>query len=237
MQVVRSLLFTIIMWFNTILLAIASGLLIFFPFSVRAKYIQLYPSFNIWILKLICGVKFEVKGKENLPEDGNFILFSNHQSTWETFAFQLIFPPLCFVVKKELLHVPLFGWALAMLKPIAIKRSSGRVALKQLIEQGTERLKQGIVVVIYPEGTRIPPGVNSEYKKGGAILAEKSGYPVVPVAHNAGYYWPKRGFMKKAGLITVHIGKPVQSKGRKAKEILEEAKDYISSHIEPANYS
>lgn len=236
MQLVRSVLFTIIMWFNTILLAIASGLLIFFPFSVRAKYIQLYPSFNIWILRIICGIRFEVKGKENLPKGESFIIFSNHQSTWETFAFQLIFPTLCFVAKKELLYVPLFGWALAMLKPIAIKRGTGRAALKQLVTQGIDRLKDNIVVVIFPEGTRVPPGEEKEYKIGGGMLAEKSGYPVVPVAHNAGYYWPKRGFIKKAGLITVNIGEPIPTKGRKAKEITEQAKAYITSHTEPAHY-
>jgi len=236
MQAFRSLLFSIIMMFNTILLAIASGLLIFFPFPVRSRYIKLYPIFNIWILRLICGVRFEVKGKENLPADQTYIIFSNHQSTWETFAYQLIFPPITFVVKKELIYVPLFGWALALLKPIAIDRSAGRAAIKQLINQGIDRLKEGIIVVIFPEGTRISPDKKLEYKKGGAILAEKSGYPVVPVAHNAGYYWPKRGFFKKRGVITVHIGKPIITKGRKAQSIMDEAESFIRSNTEPAHY-
>lgn len=232
---IRSLLFSVIMMFNTILVALASSLLVFFPFPIRSKYIRPYSHFNVWILKKICGVRYEVIGAENIPKD-TFIIFSNHQSTWETFFLQLIFPPLSFVIKKELLYIPLFGWALALLKPIAIKRSSGRVALKALITQGIERLKEGIVVIIFPEGTRTAPDKKVEYKKGGGILAEKSGYPVVPVAHNAGYYWPKRGFLKRKGLITVHVGKPILTKDRKVKDIMNDAEAFITSHIEPAHY-
>lgn len=235
MQLFRSMLFSITMFITTFMVAVAASLLVFFPFEVRAKYIRPYSQFNIWVLKIICGIRYEVVGRENIPTE-NFIIFSNHQSTWETFALQLIFPPVSFVVKKELLRVPFFGWALALLKPISIKRSSGRAALKQLIEQGIERLKENIIVVIFPEGTRLAPGATSEFKKGGAILAEKSGYPVVPVAHNAGYYWPKRGFMKKKGLVTIHIGKPIPTKDRKAKDIMNDAENYIRSHTEPANY-
>ena len=235
MQAFRSLLFSVSMILSTIIVAVVSSLVLFFPFPVRYKFIRPYALYNVWVLKVLCGVRYEVKGLENVPKE-NFIIFANHQSTWETFALQLFFSPLSFVVKKELLYVPLFGWALSMLKPVAIKRGSGRAALKQLIDQGIQRLKENIIVIIFPEGTRIAPGTKVEYKRGGGILAEKSGYPVVPVAHNAGYYWPKRGFMKKRGLITIHIGKPIITKGRKAKEILNEAEAFITSHIEPAHY-
>ena len=235
MQLFRSLLFSFIMMFNTILVAFASSLLVFFPFNIRSKYIRPYSQFNVWFLNKICGVRYQVIGAENIPKD-TFIIFSNHQSTWETFVLQLIFPPLSFVIKKELLYLPFFGWALALLKPIAIKRSSGREALKALITQGIERLKEGIVVIIFPEGTRTAPDTKVEYKKGGGILAEKSGYPVVPVAHNAGYYWPKRGFLKRRGLVTIHIGKPITTEGRKAKDIMNDAEAFITTHIEPAQY-
>ena len=235
MQWIRSFLFSVMMIINTVLLAFAAGFLMFFPFKQRARYIRPYAQFNIWLLKVLCGVRYEVKGVENIP-DGTYIIFSNHQSTWETFAFQLIFPPMSYVIKKELLYVPFFGFALAVFKPISIKRGTGRVALKQLVTTGVKRLKEGIIVIIFPEGTRIPPGKKAEYKRGGGILAEKSGYPVLPVAHNAGYYWPKRGFLKKKGLITVHIGKPVISKGRKGKDITREAEEFIRSHTEPAKY-
>lgn len=235
MQFFRSAVFSVVMFFTTFLVAIASAILIFFPFSIRAKYMRPYSKFNLWALKTICGINYEVIGRENIPS-GGYIVFSNHQSTWETFVLQIIFPPVSFVIKKELLYVPFFGWALALLKPISIKRSSGREALKQLIEQGIARLKEEIIVVIFPEGTRIAPTEKVEYKKGGGILAEKSGYPVVPVAHNAGYYWPKRGFLKKKGHITVHIGKPIETQGRKAKEITNDAEAFITSHIEPGAF-
>ncbi len=235
MQLIGSLLFSFMMIANTVILSFAALLLAILPFNVRAKYIKPYAQFNIWLLKVLCGVRYEVVGAENIPKD-NYILFSNHQSTWETFALQLIFPPLSFVVKRELLFVPFFGFALAIFKPISIKRSSGREAMKQLIKKGTARLKEGIVVIIFPEGTRIPPNEKVQYKKGGGVLAENSGYPVLPVAHNAGYYWPKRGFLKKRGLITVHIGKPIMTEGRKAKEITQEAEEFIRAHIEPAKY-
>lgn len=235
MQFVGSIFFTLFMWINTLALAIASMFFLFLPFHLRAKYIRPYSKLNVWALQLFCGVRYKVIGEENIPKD-NFIIFSNHQSTWETFVLQLIFPPIAFVIKKELLFVPFFGWALAMLKPIAIKRSTGRVALKQLIEKGKERLNEGIAVIIFPEGTRTPPDEKAEFKKGGGILAEKSGYQVVPVAHNAGYYWPKRGFLKKRGLITIHIGKPIPAAGRKARDITQDAEDFIRAHIEPAHY-
>ncbi len=235
MQAFRSLLFSISMIISTIIVTIFSSLTLFFPFHIRYKFIRPYAVYNVWALKVLCGIRYEVKGQENIPAE-NFILFSNHQSTWETFALQLFFPPLSFVVKKELLYLPFFGWTLSMLKPVAIKRGTGRAALKQLIENGIQRLKENIVVIIFPEGTRIAPDAKVEYKKGGAILAEKSGYPVVPVAHNAGYYWPKRGFMKKRGLITINIGRAIPTKNRKAKDILSEAEAFITSHIENAQY-
>lgn len=235
MQIIRSLIFSITMFFSTFMVAVVASLLVFSPFHTRSKYIRPYAQFNTWALRVICGVRYEVIGRENIPNE-TFIIFSNHQSTWETFVLQLIFPPLTFVIKKELLYVPFFGWALALLKPISIKRSSGRIALKQLIEQGIERLKENIIVVIFPEGTRISPNTKVEYKKGGGILAEKSGYPVVPVAHNAGYYWPRRGFMKKQGLVTIHVGKAIPTQGRKAKDITDDAEAFITSHIEPAHY-
>jgi len=236
MQVLGSILFSMMVILNTIVFGLVCCFLVFFPFHARAKYARPYAQFNVWLLKVLCGVRYEIFGRENIPESGSYIVFSNHQSTWDTFIAQLIFPPISFVVKKELLYMPIFGWVLAIFKPIAIKRSSGSIALKQLIAQGIARLKDNIIVMIYPEGTRIPPDTKAVFKKGGAILAEKSGYPVIPVALNAGYYWPKGGFFKKRGLITVHIGKPIVSEGRKAKDIMLDAESFITSHIEPARY-
>jgi len=154
---------------------------------------------------------------------------SKHQSTWETMGLQQIFPPQTFVVKRELLKVPFFGWGLAAMKPIAIDRGAGHKAVQQIVTQGIERLKQGIWIVIFPEGTRVHPGQKIRYKLGGAILAAKSGYPVIPVALDSGKYWPKKQFLKKPGTIHVVIGPPIQTRDRNPDDILADVEEWIES--------
>jgi 1-acyl-sn-glycerol-3-phosphate acyltransferase len=157
------------------------------------------------------------------------VILAKHQSAWETIAFQQIFPPQTWVLKRELLWIPLFGWALALLRPIAIDRGAGRVAIEQVIEQGRERLQSGIWVVVFPEGTRVAPGTRRRYGIGGAALAAASGYPVVPVAHNAGSFWPRRGFRKRPGMIRVVIGPVIDSHGKTAEEIRRQAEEWIEN--------
>ena len=153
-------------------------------------------------------------GAENIPREPCIIL-AKHESAWETLAFQAIFPPQVWVVKRELLWIPFFGWGLAMLSPIAIDRKAGPRALRQMVEQGRERLQRGFCIVIFPEGTRAAPGVRGVYQAGGAWLALKTGAPVLPVAHNAGTYWPRNAFVKRPGTITVSIGPLVRAEGTK----------------------
>jgi len=141
---------------------------------------------------------------------------------------QQIFPLQTWVLKRELLWIPFFGWGLAMTRPIAIDRAAGKKALKQVLEQGIDRLKQGIWVVVFPEGTRTPYGSKKSYAVGGAMLAEKSGHPVVPVAHNAGKYWPKVGLIKP-GTITLSIGPTISTKDKNTKEINKLSEDWIES--------
>ena len=185
----------------------------------------------IWILKVVCRIDYEVSGQENIPEQ-SAIIFSKHQSTWETVALQRLFPPQVWVIKKELLWVPFFGWALWMLESIAIDRSSGRKAINQIVEIGKQRLDKGRWIVIFPEGTRTAPGTRKRYGVGGSILAEKSGYPVVPVAHNAGEHWGRRSFLKKPGTIKVVIGPVIESKGKTAIEINQQAETWIESTMQ-----
>lgn len=163
---------------------------------------------------------FEIKGKENIPE-GSIIVLSKHQSTWETYAFQVIFQQHTWVLKKSLLKVPFFGWGLSLLKPVAIDRSARKKAMEQLSEQGSQRLDDGISIVIFPEGTRIAPGEKGRYKLGGARLAEISKRLVVPVAHNAGEFWPKHSMFKKRGKITVSVLPAIDPAGMTASEINE----------------
>jgi 1-acyl-sn-glycerol-3-phosphate acyltransferase len=169
----------------------------------------------IWWLRISCNIRHEVTGLENITDTPSIIL-SKHQSAWETLAFQAIFPTQVYVLKRELLWIPIFGWGLAMSSPIAIDRSAGREALKKLVSNGADRLKKGLWVVIFPEGARKAPGEKGKYQIGGAWLATHTKTQVVPVAHNAGSYWAKNSFIKKPGVIRIHIGKPIQSAGLKA---------------------
>lgn len=197
------------------------------PYKQRRAYLGIWSGFTLWWLKVTCNLDYRVEGRENIPNETAIIL-AKHQSTWETIAMQRILPLQTWVLKRELLWLPFFGWGLAMTRPIAIDRAAGKKALKQVIEQGTDRLKQGIWVVVFPEGTRIPYGSRKSYAIGGAMLAAKSGFPVVPVAHNGGKFWPKVGFIKP-GTITLSIGPTISISNKKAKEINALAEDWIET--------
>ncbi len=228
MQFLRCLLFSTVMITTTVVTSTFGLLLVLLPLITRIRIIRTYGVINVWALRWLCGVKWTIEGEENIPE-GPAIIFSKHQSTWETMALQLVFPPQTFVVKKELLRIPFFGWGLAVIRPIAIDRGAGRKAVEQVVEQGLDRLRRGIWVVIFPEGTRVPPGKRIRYRMGGAILAAESGRPVVPVAHNAGEFWRKGQFVKKPGTIRMVIGPPIETAGRKPEAIMAEAEEWIES--------
>lgn len=231
MLVLRSIIFNVGMIFFAVVFAVVGLLFIPFPFRVRYGFISQWARVTLWWLAVTCKIRFEVEGRDNIPSD-TAIIFCKHQSTWETLALQRIFPPQVWLMKRELLWIPFFGWGLAMLEPIAINRSQGTKAIRQLIEQGSARLRAGRWVVIFPEGTRVAPGQSGTYHKGGALLAEKTAYPVVPVAHNAGEYWPHRGFMKKPGTIRVIIGPAITTTNRKATEINALAEQWIEGQMQ-----
>jgi 1-acyl-sn-glycerol-3-phosphate acyltransferase len=184
----------------------------------------------LWWLKVTCNIRHEITGLENIPDSPTIVL-SKHQSAWETLAFQAIFPTQVYVLKRELLWIPIFGWGLAMSSPIAIDRSAGREALKKLVANGQARLNRGFWVVIFPEGTRIAPGERSKYHIGGAWLATHTKTPALPVAHNAGEYWAKNTFIKKPGVIKMHIGKPIQTTGLKADALNHQVEDWIEAEM------
>ena len=182
----------------------------------------------LWWLALTCNIRYEVKGLQNIPTSPCVIL-AKHQSAWETLAFQLIFPPQAYVMKRELLWIPFFGWGLAMTSPIAIQRSAGREALKQLIQLGQQRLAQGLWVVVFPEGTRIAPGKKSKFHIGGAWLASDTKATVLPVAHNAGLHWAKNSWLKKPGVITVSIGQPIDCTHLKPEAVNGQVETWINA--------
>jgi 1-acyl-sn-glycerol-3-phosphate acyltransferase len=226
-QALRSLLFNVVMFGSVLLYAPLALLSAPFPPLRRYRFISLWSRFHIWLLGGLCGLRYRVEGREHLPRATTAIVLAKHQSSWETLALQLIAPPQVWVLKRELLWIPLFGWALALLQPIAIDRGAGRRAVQQVIEQGRDRLDTGRWVVVFPEGTRVAPGRQRRFGIGGAALAAATGHPVVPVAHDAGHYWPRRGFLKRSGTIRVVIGPAIDSRGRSADEINRLAETWI----------
>ncbi|MEO8717493.1 MAG: lysophospholipid acyltransferase family protein [Burkholderiales bacterium] len=205
------------------LIALAS-----FPLPRQARYriISGWSRLVVRLARAICGIRWNVEGREHLPAQPAVIL-AKHQSAWETLAFQEIFPPQVLVLKKELLWIPFFGWGLALMSPIAIDRANGRAALRDIARRGKERLAQGFWVVIFPEGTRVRVGEKRAYQQGGAWLAAQRGVPVVPVAHNAGRLWPRNAFLKRPGRVTVRIGPAIPTSGRDAKQISADAEAWI----------
>lgn len=215
---------------STLIAGLAVQLLWLLPVKRRYPFVRLWNSFNLWWLKVTCGVKYQVWGMENIPQDTAFIVMSNHQSTWETFALAHIFPQhLSWVLKRELLNIPFFGWGIRLIKPIAIDRAAGRNAVKQIATQGKALLEEGIGIVIFPEGTRVNPGEKLPYKIGGALLATHAGFPVVAVAHNAGDSWPRHAWIKQPGTITVSIAPAFSPKGMKADALNNQVETWIEA--------
>jgi len=226
MILLRSSLFALALLLVTPPYAIVALLTCPLPRRVRYRIISGWSRLVVLMARALCGIRWRVEGGERLPRTPAVIL-SKHQSAWETMAFQLIFPAQSYLLKRELLWIPFFGWGLALMSPIAIDRSRGLAALRQLVRRGKERLAQGFWVVVFPEGTRVAPGERRKYQVGGALLAEHSGAPVVPVAHNAGLLWPRNAFIKRPGTITVRIGPTIDSAGRDAATINALAEQWI----------
>jgi len=225
-----SLLFIIGQVLATLIFAILALLIFPLPFRYRYTIMTGWARFVVWWLEKTCKITYEIEGLENIPS-GAAILLSKHQSAFETIVFQKIFPTQVFLLKRELFYIPLFGWALASLEPIAINRNKRHQAIEELIKQGTERLSRGLWVVIYPEGTRVIPGKKERYRIGGALLAEKSGYPIVPVAINSGKFWQRNSFIKQPGTIKIVIGPVIDPKGKDYKEINQLVEEWIEKQM------
>lgn len=230
MVVLRSTLYTLLQIIITPLYTLI--VLASFPLNPisRFRIISGWAHIMLYLIRVICGIHYRVLGIENIPKNPSIVL-SKHQSAWETLAFQQIFPPQVWVLKKELLLIPFFGWGLSMTSPIAINRGSARAALKQILKQGKDRLKKGLWIVIFPEGTRIVPGKKGKYGIGGAWLATHTGVSVVPVAHNAGEFWGKNSFIKQPGVITVSIGAPIDPTGMEANELNAKVEAWIELEV------
>ncbi len=206
--------------------------LLTYPFKPMTRYriIAVWSRLVTLSARVVCGIGYRVIGRENLPQQPSVVL-SKHQSAWESLAFQSILPPQVFVIKKSLLKLPFFGWGLAMMSPIAIDRAAGMQALRQTLQQGRERLAEGWWVVLYPEGTRTPPGQRGRYHVGGAWLASEMDAKIVPIAHNAGTVWGRNAFMKYPGTITVSVGPAIDPDGLKPELINKRVEDWIEQEV------
>jgi len=233
MQWIRSLLFTTLLFITTLAFGVIVLIAAMLPLTIEQRYVipRNWGLFLTWLAKVICRIDYVVEGRENLP-DRPFISLWKHSSAWETLAQMFVVPPASWLLKREVLWIPVVGWAVKTYKPIAINRSAGHAAVNQVVKQGRERLAAGMGVIVYPEGTRMPPGQTRKYGVSGALLAAETGAPVVPIAHNSAYLWRRRGLLKKAGTIYVVIGPPIDPTGRDPREINELAQRWIETTIE-----
>ncbi len=198
--------------------------------SHRYRVLTLFHRFVLWWARITCGIRYEIEGREHIPAHPCVIL-SNHESAWETYLLGMLFSPQSTVLKRELLAIPVFGWALRLIRPIAIDRARPAQALKQMVRQGKERLAEGYWVLIFPEGTRVRPGEVRKFNKGGAMLASQADVPIVPVAHNAGCCWPPGTLIKRSGVIRVRIGPPISPQGLSRDELHDRAERWIRDQM------
>lgn len=228
---IRSLLFTTILFVTVPPWALASILVR--PFGRASSYAVAFSwvRLNLWCCRTICGLGMEIEGAENLPEK-NGVVFMKHSSAYETLAqFYVVPGEQTWVIKRELIWTPFFGWAISCVHPIAINRRAGQSAVSQVIKQGKQRLAEGIWVMIFPEGTRMPAGETRRYGISGTLLAQEAGAMITPVAHNAGYFWPRRGWRKKPGTVRFVIGPPVDPAGRDPREVNRDIQAWVEAKV------
>jgi 1-acyl-sn-glycerol-3-phosphate acyltransferase len=230
MRRLRFLVFNVTAWF--FVLVHGPLVLLSRPLGARVSYAiaRNWCVLVRFLVRHICGLTYRVEGREHMPDEAA-VMFIKHSSAFETFVQLIEFPRACWVLKKELLYVPFFGWALWVLRAIAIDRAAGGAAVKQVVRQGTERLEEGISVSIFPEGTRMAPGETRRYGISGTLLAQQSGRPIVPIAHNAGYHWPRRARAITPGEVVFVIGPPVDPRGRDLREVNDEIQTWMENEV------
>lgn len=226
----RSLLFQIYFFGSVCIAAMTIFVGALLPYRVRFRIARWWANGMLYVGQKLCGLEYVFEGLENIPEDPCVIMIK-HTTVFETYAQMVIFPPQTWVVKRELQWIPFFGWGLAAMKPIAINRGAGHSAVKQVIEKGMSRLREGVWVTIFPEGTRMARGQTKRYGVSGAALAKEAQCPLVPVAHNAGDLWARRGLKKKPGLIRFCIGPAILPGDRSPKDINAEVQNWVETKM------
>lgn len=226
----NSIIFTAVMFLTVVPYSIV--LLLVRPLGYRASYrvAVAWARMIAGLAERLCDLHFTVEGRDNIPARNSIVLMK-HSSAYETIVQMLLFPEQCWVLKRELMWLPFFGWALAALHPIAIDRASGSAAVRQVIDQGKRQLDSGRWVMIFPEGTRMPAGQTRRYGLSGTLLAQEAGRMLVPVAHNAGDFWPRRGLRKRPGTVRFCVGPPVDPAGRDARQVNEEIQAWVEAKV------
>jgi len=234
LSTVRSIVFLLFQLVVTPLYAAAMLAMAWSPRLWTYRMAASWCGVNLWGARWICGIRWQVDGLANIPPDTRaapHIVMAKHSSTWETLSLTQYFPPLAYVAKKELLSIPFFGWGFALASPITIDRRAGTDAMHQIVAQGRERFAQGFWIAVYPEGTRIRAGTRAKYKTGGARLAREMRVPIVPVAHNAGWIWPKGVFGKRPGVVTISFGRPIEPDGKDPQQLTTEVETWIEGEV------
>lgn len=227
----RSLLFWFGFMISTVVLAFPVIISSFISRRFMMSLVMFWVNMNLKSLELFCQLRFSVEGEEHIPEDP-FIIFAKHQSTWETLFLQQRFPGILYVAKRELTLIPFFGWALTGMNYVLIDRKGGRKVINQMIEQYAERKSRRLSLVVFPEGTRKPVGAEPDYKIGGAIVAVETATPVLPVAHNAGEFWPRHSFVKWPGEISIAFGPLIDVSGKTPDQVRSEASTWIEQKMQ-----
>ena len=230
MAILRSTLFSLLLMVWTV----ACGTLVLCTYVLpeQPRFRSCYAICQMWrhgfmlMGRALLGIRYVLQGQEHIGSTPAIYLVK-HQSAWETVALQIWTPPAVFVLKRELLNIPFFGWALWGLRMIWIDRSAGKSALAKIVTQGKQRLREGLSIIIFPEGTRVAPGKMGRFKSGGAHLAVQTGAPVIPVAHNAGELWPRNAFIKRSGTVTVRFGPAIDPNGLSEAELNQRVEAWI----------
>lgn len=230
MVFLRSSLFMLAMLITTPLIVLALLCVFWLPSRQRRLFVMPWVRLVMWFIAQLLGIRTRLLGARNIPATPCVIL-CKHQSAWETFALQTIFPLTAFVYKRELHWLPFFGWGIKLMPFVAIDRAAGKAALNQVAERGKQRLAAGYSVVIFPEGTRLAPGQHRRFKIGGAWLAVAAGVPVVPVALDSGECWPRNAFLKHPGTVTVSIGPAIDPAGKSAEEVNAAAERWVEAEM------
>lgn len=236
MLLLRSLVFQFYFYASVTIASLSIFFMWPFPFAIRSAIARNWAKSMLRVGRILCGLDYVIEGRDNIPAVPSVIMIK-HTSVFETYAQLAVFPPQTWVVKRELQWIPLFGWGLAAMRPIAINRTAGHQAVTQVIEQGRKLLADGIWITIFPEGTRVAAGQTKKYGISGAALARDARCPILPVAHNAGDLWPRRGLKKKPGLIRFCIGPPIEPSDRTPKETNLIVQEWIETKMKEISIS